>query len=65
MLLHDNKFSKHPGKLQMHWLGPYVINFITKGGTIQLQNSDGTMPPRLVSGSQMNPYKMGLVLCDA
>ena len=32
----DNKFTKHPGKLQMHWLGMYVINSITIGGELQL-----------------------------
>ena len=37
VLLYDNKFTKNPGKLQMHWLGPYVISFITEGGALQLQ----------------------------
>ena len=29
VLLYDNKFLKHLGKLQMHWLGPYLVNSIT------------------------------------
>ena len=37
VLLYENTFSKHPGKLQMHWLGLYVINFITMGGIVQMQ----------------------------
>ena len=37
VLLYDNKFAKHLGKLQMHWLGPYVIKFITNEGVVQLQ----------------------------
>lgn len=36
VLLYDSKFTKFAGKFQMHWLGPYVINEITDGGTIQL-----------------------------
>ena len=34
ILLYDNKFVKHPSKLQMHWLGPYVIHFITDKGAV-------------------------------
>jgi hypothetical protein len=30
VLLYDNKFLQHPGKLQMHWLGPYVIRLLQK-----------------------------------
>ena len=29
VLLHDNKFMKHLGKLYIHWLGPYLVNSIT------------------------------------
>ena len=65
VLLYDNNFSKHPAKLQMHWMGPYIINFITKGGAVQLQHLDGIMLPKLVNGSRMNPYSMGLMLHDA
>ena len=34
VLLYDSKFTKHPGKLQMHWLGPYLIYSITSWGAI-------------------------------
>ena len=37
VLLYDNKFINPPGKLQMHWLGPYLIHSITSGGVVQLQ----------------------------
>ena len=30
MLLYDSKFIKHPGKLQMHRLGLYIIHSITQ-----------------------------------
>jgi hypothetical protein len=25
VLLYDSKYQKHPGKLQMHWLGPFIV----------------------------------------
>ena len=56
VLLYDNKFVKHPGKLQMHCLGPYVINFITDGGVVQFQQLDGAMLYKLVNGSWLKPY---------
>ena len=65
MLLYDNKFMKHLGKLQMHWLGPYLINSITSGGAVQLQQLDGAMLPNLVNGSRLNPYRTGLGPRDA
>jgi len=34
VLLYDGKFTKHLGKFQMHWLGPYVINFIIDVGAV-------------------------------
>ena len=58
MLLYDNKFMKHPGKLQMHWLGPYLVNSITSGGVVQLQQLYGTILPNLVNGSQLKPYRI-------
>ena len=37
VLIYDSKFVKHPGKLYMHWLGPYIIQFINNGGAVQSQ----------------------------
>ena len=37
VLIYDSKFAKHPGKLYMHCLGPYIIHFINDGGVVQLQ----------------------------
>ena len=50
---------KHPGKLQMHWLGPYLINSITSGGTVQLQQLYGAMLPKPVNASRLKPYRTG------
>ena len=59
MLLYDIKFLKHPGKLQMHCLGPYLDNSITSGGAVQLQQLDGAVLPKLVNGSHLKPYWTG------
>jgi hypothetical protein len=32
VLMYDNKSFQHPGKLRMHWLGPYEVKTITDGG---------------------------------
>ena len=65
VLLYDSKFVNHPGKLQMHWLGPYVINFITDGSVVHLQQLGGAMLPKLVNGSQLKPYMDSQVRRDA
>ena len=65
VLLYDNKFVKHPGKLQMHWLGSYVINFITEEGMVHLQQLDGAMLHKLVNGRCLKPYWEGLMRPDS
>ena len=40
VLMYDNKFFKHPGKLETHLLGPYVVKEITDGGAVKLENLD-------------------------
>ena len=60
MLLYDSKFMEHLGKLQMHWLGPYIVHSIISGGAFQLQQSDGVMLSKLVNGSCLNPHRTGL-----
>ena len=42
VLLYDNKNFQHPGKLRMHWLGPYEVNTIIDGGSVQLKYLGGT-----------------------
>ena len=36
VLRYDSTCAKHLAKLQMHWLGPYLINSITSRGVVQL-----------------------------
>ena len=43
----------------MHWLGPYLVQSITFGGAVQLQQLDGVVLPKLVNGSRLNPYRIG------
>ena len=49
----------------MHWISQYVINFITAGGAVQLQQLDGPMFPKLVNGSRLKPCRDRSVLRDA
>jgi hypothetical protein len=41
VLVYNNKFMKHPGKFRRHWLGPYEIAYVTKGGDAQLKTLNG------------------------
>jgi hypothetical protein len=34
VFLYDNKLLQHPGKLRMHWLGPYEVKSVTDGGIV-------------------------------
>jgi hypothetical protein len=34
VLVYDNKSLQHPGKIRMHWLGPYEVNTVTDGGDV-------------------------------
>ena len=47
VLLYDNKFSKFPGKFQMHWLGPYQVKHVTNGEVF----------PTLVNGIILKIYE--------
>ena len=59
MLLYDSKFIRNPGKLQMQWLGPYLVQSITSSGAVQLQQLDGAMLLKLINRSGLNPYRIG------
>ena len=43
VLLYDNKFLKHPGKLQMHWLGPFIFAEVREFGAVKLAQVDGIL----------------------
>jgi hypothetical protein len=50
---------QHPGKFRMHWLGPYVIKYVTKSGVVQLETLNGEFLGGLMNGSQLKIYRGG------
>jgi hypothetical protein len=56
VLLYENKFIKHPRKFIMHWLRPYEIVYVTKGGVAQLKTLKGEWKEGLVNGSGLKLY---------
>ena len=57
VLMYDNKFAWFPGNFCMHWLGPYQVKHVTKGGATSLEKLDGTMVPTMVNGSRLKLYR--------
>jgi hypothetical protein len=41
----------------MHWLGPYVIKFVTEAGVVQLDKLNGEIMEGIVSGSWLKLYR--------
>ena len=56
VLLYDSKFVKFPGKFKTHWLGSYQIQYVTKGGVLQLSKLKGELLPTLINGSRLKLY---------
>jgi len=59
VLLYDSKFDKFPKKLQMHWMGSYVINNITDDGMVQLVKLNGKFFLGKVNGSWLKLHTGG------
>jgi hypothetical protein len=57
VLLYDNKTLQHPGKLRMHWLGPYEVKTIMEGGAVQLRDLAGAYLRGMVNESRLKLYK--------
>jgi hypothetical protein len=53
VFLYDNKSFHHPGKLRMHWLGPYEVKYLTGGGDVQLINLAGAVLRGMINGSRL------------
>jgi transposase InsO family protein len=51
VLMYDNKLFQHPGKLRMHWLGPYEVKTVTDGGVVQLKDLAGAELRGMINGS--------------
>lgn len=57
VLLYDSKFVKFPGKFKTHWLGPYIIKYITNRGTVHLSKLNGQLIKGKVNGSRFKLYR--------
>jgi hypothetical protein len=57
VLVYDSKSLQHPGKLRMHWLGPYEVKTVTNGGAIHLKDLGGTELSGMINGSRLKLYK--------
>jgi hypothetical protein len=51
VLLYDSKSFQHPGKLRMHWLGPYKVKYVIDGGALQLRDLAGAYLKGIINGS--------------
>jgi hypothetical protein len=56
VLLYDSRYQKHPGKLCMHWLGPFIVVEIRPSGAVRLVQLDGMLWPGWVNGAHLKPY---------
>ncbi len=59
VLLYDSKFMNFPGKFKTHWKGPYIVQKLTNGGTVQLAKFNGEIFPSMVNRSRLKKYKDG------
>jgi hypothetical protein len=41
----------------MHWLGPYVINFVTDASVVQLDKLNGEVVKGFFNGSRLKQYR--------
>ena len=64
MLLYDGKFMKFQGKFKTHWKGPYIVQKVTDGVTVQLAKLNGEILSSMVNGSRLKKYKDNLVPPD-
>jgi hypothetical protein len=58
VFLYDSKVLQHPGKLRMHWLGPYEVKVVMDGGVVQLKDIAGADLRGMINGSQLKLYKI-------
>jgi hypothetical protein len=51
---------KHPGKFGTHWLGPFEVAYVTKGGFVQLKTLNGESKEGLVNCIMTTSYLTAL-----
>jgi hypothetical protein len=57
VLLYDSKSFQRPGKLRMHWLGPYEVKSVIDGGVVQLRDLAGVDLRGMINRSSLKLYK--------
>jgi hypothetical protein len=57
VFLYDSKALQHPGKLRMHWLGPYEVKVVTDGGVVQLKDLAGADLIGMINKSWLKLYR--------
>jgi hypothetical protein len=55
-LVYDSRHHKFPGKLHVHWLGPYVVTKIWDNGSLSLTTMDGEEFPTRINGSRVKKF---------
>jgi hypothetical protein len=56
VLLYDNRYQKHTGKLCVQWLGPFIATEIRPSGVVRLMQLDGVLQLGWVNDARMKPY---------
>jgi hypothetical protein len=56
VLLSENRYHKNMEKIQMHWLGPFIVEKIHESGAVKLVQLDGVLGHGWVNGTHRNPY---------
>jgi hypothetical protein len=56
VLLYDSRFFKFPGKLQIHWLGPYEVMDVNPNGSLQLKDFEDKLLPTRINGYRLKPF---------
>lgn len=56
VLLYASKFQKFLGKLQMHWLGSFIVTEIKDSRVLNLAQLEGIMLPRWVNNERLKPF---------
>lgn len=56
VLMYDSKFLMHLGKIQMHWLGLYIIEYIIEARVVKLSKLYGEQLEGLINKILLKPY---------
>ena len=56
MLVFNCRAPKHPGKVNLRWLGPYILKEEVAPGTFKLKNLNRSINASTVNGHRLKPY---------